>query len=349
MLDAKLRAWWWHRQGLDGSLAGKTAAEVLERAGWARSVGGIGPYLTLFARAGIGREAADAAVARLEIHELPAARGCTYVVPARDFALALAVGEASRAASCARRRSWASPGPRSRGSVEGVNAALEKGPLDPDGIREATGTLSRALGEEGKKKGLSTTLPVALGMLQARGEIRRVPANGRLDQQRYLYTLWRPNPRAGYQGSTSDALTELARRFFGWVGPATLGEFQWFSGLGVKASKEITAPLGLVPCEPGSERWLLPEDLDAFRAFQAPKKAQYALVSGFDSITATRRDVRSLLDAEDANRRVQAEKKVASMSGLVDLPNHAIFDRGASSACGSTTSTLRPSCTPPSA
>ncbi len=37
MLDAKLRAWWWHRQGLDGSLAGKTPAEVLERAGWARS------------------------------------------------------------------------------------------------------------------------------------------------------------------------------------------------------------------------------------------------------------------------------------------------------------------------
>src|SRR5687767_314764 len=34
-----LRAWWAHRQGLDGSLAGAKPAEVLSRAGWARSVG----------------------------------------------------------------------------------------------------------------------------------------------------------------------------------------------------------------------------------------------------------------------------------------------------------------------
>jgi hypothetical protein len=54
-----------------------SAAEVLEQAGWARSVGGVGPYLTLFARTGIGRQAADDAVARLEIHELPSARGYT--------------------------------------------------------------------------------------------------------------------------------------------------------------------------------------------------------------------------------------------------------------------------------
>ena len=57
----KLRAWYAHRQGLDGSLEGKSAAEVLQGAGWARSVGGVSPYLALFARAGIGREQADAA------------------------------------------------------------------------------------------------------------------------------------------------------------------------------------------------------------------------------------------------------------------------------------------------
>ena len=73
-------------------LRGKSAATVLADTGWARSVGGVGPYLTLFSRGGISREAADAAVAKLEIHELPAARGCTYVVPASDFALALAAG-----------------------------------------------------------------------------------------------------------------------------------------------------------------------------------------------------------------------------------------------------------------
>jgi hypothetical protein len=78
---ARLRAWWSHKQGLDGSLDGAPAAAVLERTGWARSVGGVGPYLTLFSRAGVSRPAADAAVATLEIHELPAARGSRTSCP----------------------------------------------------------------------------------------------------------------------------------------------------------------------------------------------------------------------------------------------------------------------------
>ena len=92
-MDPKLRAWWSHRQGLDGSLAGRDAAEVLARTGWSRSVGGSGPYLTLFARAGLRRTAVDAALEKLEIHELPGPRGCTYVIPASGFALALAAGQ----------------------------------------------------------------------------------------------------------------------------------------------------------------------------------------------------------------------------------------------------------------
>ena len=100
MDDAKLRAGWWQRQGLDGSLRDASPAAVLERSGWARSAGGAGPYLTLFARAGTSREAADAAVAAQDIHELPSARGCTYVVPASDFALALTVGRRFEGRSC---------------------------------------------------------------------------------------------------------------------------------------------------------------------------------------------------------------------------------------------------------
>ena len=88
MADAKLRAWWAHRQGHDGSLLGQSASEVLEGAGWARSVAGAGPYLTLFSRAGLSRAEIDAAVADVTIHELPAARGCTYILPSADYALA---------------------------------------------------------------------------------------------------------------------------------------------------------------------------------------------------------------------------------------------------------------------
>src|SRR6476646_10921207 len=88
----RLRAWSWHRQGLDGWLAGCTAEQVLARAGWARSVGGANPYRTLFARAGSRREQVDADVLAHRILELPVARGCTYVLGREDFAWALQLG-----------------------------------------------------------------------------------------------------------------------------------------------------------------------------------------------------------------------------------------------------------------
>jgi hypothetical protein len=200
--------------------------------------------------------------------------------------------------------------------------------MDPDSIREATGKASRSLGEEGKKKGITTTLPLALGRLQARGEIRRVPVNGRLDQQRYRYVRWRPSPLKSYEAGPVQAGTDLARRFFRWVGPATLPEFQWFSGLGVKAAREAVAPLGLVPAEPAGERLLLPEDAGKFRDFQAAEKPQVALVSSLDPLLANRRDVKSFLDPADWDRKVLADGRTEAVGAVADLPSHAILDRG---------------------
>ncbi|MGZ8456769.1 MAG: DNA glycosylase AlkZ-like family protein [Gemmatirosa sp.] len=328
--ETKLRAWWWHRQGLDGSLRGHAPADVLARSGWARSVGGAGPYLTLFARARTSRADAEAATAALQIHELPSARGCTYVLPADDFALGLAVGDGHRDAEMRTAEKLGVTRAEIDALCDAVLGALDgTRPLDPDAIRAATGDHSRSLGEAGKKKGLTTTLPIALGRLQARGEIRRVPVNGRLDQQRYAYVRWSPGPLASHTLSHEAALTELARRFFGWVGPATLGEFQWFSGLGVKATRDAVAPLGLVPADEGSDRLLLPDDVDAWRAFEAPESPQYALVSSLDAISAARRDVQLLLDATDRARSVLVEQgKERPIGNLSDLPSHAILDRG---------------------
>jgi hypothetical protein len=328
MDDSRLRAWWWRRQGLDGSLRGRTAAEVLDRSGWARSVGGVGPYLTLFSRARIRREEADKAVARLEIHELPTARNCTYVVPASDFAIGLKVGQDFANGDMKTAAKLGVTEKEIAKLCAAVLNALEQGPLDPEGIRAATGNASRSLGEEGKKKGISTTLPLALTRLQAEGEIRRVPVNGRLDQQRYQYTLWKDNPLASFKDSMQDAFTQLARRFFRWAGPATAAEFQWFSGLGARAAREALEPLGLLEAESGGNRLLLPDDVEAFRTFEAPAGPQYALVAGLDAITSLRRDVKSLLDPSDYDRKVLNDKTEATAGRLVDLPNHAILDRG---------------------
>ena len=261
----------------------------------------------------------DAALAKAEIHELPTARGCTYLLPATDYALGLKVGQ-----------------PFTEGEVKtatklgvaeaellklhgAVKKALAAGPLDTDELRTAVGAASRSLGPEGVKKGISTTLPVALGTLQSNGEIRRIPMNGRLDQQRYKYTLWSPNPLAKGKLGAEESLTELARRYFRWVGAASMAEFQWFSALSGKAAKAAVTPLGL---ETVGERLMLPEDREAFEKFEAPRKPVYSLVSSLDAINLLRRNLPTLVAPEDSDRVIGRKGQV------VDLPNHAIFDRG---------------------
>jgi len=321
MDEALLRAWWSHRQGLDGSLKGRPPAEVLERTGWARSVGGVGPYLTLFARAGTSREAVDAAVAKQEIHELPSARGCTYVLPAADYALGLRVGQAFSGGDMKTALKLGVTEKEIDKLCDAVVKSLAKAPLDPREIREATGGAARSLGPEGVKKGLSTTLPIALGRLQAAGEVRRVPVDGRLDNERYKYARWKPNPLAKFKLSPEEAYTELARRYFRWTGPATVAEFQWFSALGVKAAKAAVEPLKLVALEKDSDRLMFAEDCEALGKFKLPKTAQYALVSSVDAIVLLRRDAAGLVDPKDRAR--------ATLSGgLKDLESHAILDRG---------------------
>jgi len=209
-----------------------------------------------------------------------------------------------------------------------VIAALTKGPLDPEGLRAATGRAIRNLGVEGQKKGLTTTLPVALGRLQSSGDIRRIPVNGRLDQQRYKYALWRPNPLRGFKLPVDDAHTELARRFFSWIGPATIAEFQWFSGLGAKAAKTAVEPLKLEPLGTGDDRLLLPHDRAKLEAFKTPKDPQYVLVASLDSIALLRRDLKGMLDPKDMGRQVFVNKDTKPLGGLADLPSHAILDRG---------------------
>ena len=323
MVDtAKLRAWYAHRQGLDGSLAGRSSAEILERSGWARSVGGVSPYLTLFSRAGISREQADADAAKLKIYELPSARGCTYVLPASDFALGLAAGQGFDSDMKAAVKLGVTLKEIAK-LCDAVTAALEKGPLGTEELRQATGKAVRNLGEEGKKKGVSTTLPLALGQLQASGDIRRVPINGRFDQQRYQYALWRPNPLRGFKLSSEQVQTELARKYFAWTGPASAADFQTFAGLGVKATQAVLQPIHLETVEiaPGDTRLLLPQQRAEFDAFKAPKEPHYALLGSIDSLFLMRNDFKGALEPKDLESKYLA-------SARTDLPSHAIVDRG---------------------
>jgi hypothetical protein len=325
---ATLRAWRWHQQGLDGRLAGRPPAEVLARSGWARSVGGVGPYLTLFSRAGTPRAQADAAVACCEIHELPSVRGCTYVVPAADFAVALQAAAQGGDSDMATARRLGVTDQEVDRLCRAVADALASGPLTPEELREGVGGAARTLGPDGAKKGLASTLPLALGRLQVLGEIRRVPTNGRLDQQRYRYARWQPNPLAGQARSPAEVHVELARRFFRWAGPAAPSEFQRFSGIGARAARIALAQLGLVALGPDDPRLMFPDDREALARFDPPRDPVYSLVSGLDGLVLLRRKVADLLDPADLARVAPGATPGAVLGTLSDLPSHAILERG---------------------
>lgn len=320
----KVRAWWWHRQGLDGAIVGWKPVDVLRATGWVRSVGGANPYLSLFSRAGTARAEVDAAVAKLEIHELPAARGCTYVVPAAHYALALQVGRFAPEADV---KTLAKLGV-TRAELEALGGAVLDvlGPdraLDPIALKDELGTAVRNLGEEGRRRGQSTTLPATLGLLQATGRIRRVPVGGRLDQQRYAYTRWSA-PATGL--SDVEARVRLARLYFSWAGPATLAHFRWFSAFSAVNARAAVAELGLV--DVGNGLLLPAERVAAFEAYAPPAEPRYSLIAGIDGLILLRRDHAALLDPADRARPVPGSRTAARLGELADLLDHAIVDRG---------------------
>ncbi|WP_020501903.1 DNA glycosylase AlkZ-like family protein [Sciscionella marina] len=321
-MNTLLRAWWWARQGLDGSLSCTAPEEVLASTGWARSVGGSNPYLTLHARSGCSRPVADAALARLAIHELPSARGCTYVVPERDYALALQAGVGAPEAELKVLDKLGVP----RAEIEELGGAVREAltePLTPKQLRDRLGEAVRGLGEEGRKRGQSTTLPAALGVLQSRGAIRRIPQDGRLDRQRFAYARWENPPH--WPGDAEQARTELARRYFEWAGAASLAHLRWFTGFTAKAAKAAIAELGLVELDDGL--LALPAAAAEFAEYVAPDRPDYRLVHALDGLFLLRRDIGALIEPADRERVVPHERG-KTLGALTDFADHVIVDRG---------------------
>lgn len=321
----RLRAWAWHKQGLDGSLHGKSSEEVLDHAGWARSVGGANPYLGLFARAGISREQADRDVKALRIHELPVARGCTYVLGQSDYGWGLQVG---RDAALASFKVLARLGVE-RGEITLLEDEVEHvlkeagAPLDPKQLKDELGDSVRNLGEEGKKKGAATTLPTALGLLQADGRIRRVPVNGRLDQQRYAYTSWNLPP----SGMDDDGARRLLlERYLRWTGGATMKQSQWFTAFTVVQTKAALAAVGAVDVTTaaGDVLWMLPADVERLGDFDEQREEQIQLLAGTDSLVLHRRNSGDMFADQDKGKKVLD----TTLALQADLPDHPILDRG---------------------
>ena len=182
----QLRAWWSERQGLNTDYRPQAPAETLRSAGWARSVGGSAPYLSLHARSAASRAEIDACVERREIHELPSARGCTYVLPAEDYALGLTVAALAGDGDMKTALTLGVTAAEVDALCSAVVDALSDGEAAPEEIRERVGGKARSLGEEGKKKGLTTT--AAAGAGAAPGGRRDPPCAG--ERRARSTTLW---------------------------------------------------------------------------------------------------------------------------------------------------------------
>ena len=329
-LKEKIRVFRWKRQGLALALEGSKADRVLVEAGWIRSVGGASPYLALKDRAGLSRADVDRAVAKLDICELPATRGCTYVVPKADFALALQAGRGHSAdAEIAAAKKFCGVTDKELEKLtKKVLAALAAEALDPAAIKEVAGDAVRSLGPDGKKRGLTTTLPLVLGRLQSEGEIRRIPIDGRLDRQRYKYARWTPNPMGKKELTDDELAIELTRRFFHWAGPATVAQLAWWAGISMKAAKVAVAELSLVPMAEDDGRLSFAADRNEILDTEIPKTPSYSFVGLLDNIQHPRRETMSLLTDEDAGIDVPDEKGTRPGGALSDLTYHPIIDRG---------------------
>lgn len=327
---AQRASWWASLQGLTGELSGASPAEVLSRAGWARSVGGVAPYLTFFARSRCGRTAVDAALARQDIHELPAARGCTYVLPQGQYAVGLIVGQGFAGADLrtANRVAGYDEGDAAR-LDELVVAALAAGPASPAQIKNMLGPAIVNFGDEGKKRGVTSSLPISLGRLQATGRIRRISADGRLDSQRYEYAAWQDGPLVDSQLDLDAASVQLARWYLGWIGSASPREIAWFTGWNKAKVARVLARLDLVETDGG--RLARVEAAEQAASHSTPVEPDIRLIANLDSLILLRRNHADLIapaDLDSAVSRALLKAAIGSGPGLSDLPFHAMIDRG---------------------
>jgi hypothetical protein len=118
---------------------------------------------------------------------------------------------------------------------------------------------------------------------------------------------------------------QVARRYFGWAGPATEKEFREFTGLTAKLAKAAMA--GLASCPDDPMRFMLSEDVSDYEAARVTQ-GRVVLVSSLDPWLHSRRNLPTLLDASESERRVPYGKSLADATSLRDLDSHPIVQDG---------------------
>lgn len=301
---AQARIAWAAAQGL-----GAEARISSVPGGWIRAIGGVDPYLALQARVPSARRAdMDASLAAGQIHIVPGVRGCIWLVPRDDVALALKVSSAQ-----ARRRQdremekLGVTRDEQQQIADAVRAALEGGPLSTDALRAALPDgMPRSLGAAGKKLGHTTPLPATLRSLEWDGLVRRQPEGGRLDTNRYVWTLSMGASPLTWGDAPDDPAGQaqaLAERFWAWAGVASLDEFVGWAKVGKRVAKAAAGALGLLPIEIDGlgEALVRPQD---DHLLTAPADDGVHLLTAQDNLLALRGAPGVLADPAHHGRKV---------------------------------------------
>ncbi len=333
----QLHAFWMNRQGLRAAVQGGVA-DAVRASGWMNSAGGTGPYIAIRARLpGCPRSEVDRCVFEEgRLAEIPAVRACTMLVPEEDVPLALHCAfQAERKRFEVLRKKCDLGDSELENLADAVIQVLGGGALTPEALREKLPPqFVRPLGDAGRRLGYSSTLAVALRLLQNRGAVRRVAINKRLDANRYEYKLFLPNPHQAFPlpPNEDNIRRELARRFFHWAGPATLKEFAWWAGLSQRESKEATRDLDLVPVSVSGwteESWCLEEDANALRSTRELGEQSICLLPVRDNYLYFRRGIAVFVREEDRGARIQDwRNRLAPIGDMDSLHAHAIILQG---------------------
>jgi hypothetical protein len=247
---------------------GEALVPTLERTGFVRTLGGTEVYLAMRGRLP-SLPAADlhAAVSAGRAQVVPAVRGCIYLVARRYVPLALRVADllSRRRDDREHEKAGIRPGELDAVGVAVVDTLKREGPLTTDALRKAVPpSVVRSLGDQGKKIGISSTLPPALRRLEFAGKIERTLEGGRLDSERYI---WRAAAKSPFDGVSlpDDPIAlwaELATIFFRAAGTGTVRDFSEWAGIGLRDAARAAEKAKLIPVavegidEPS---WAVPE------------------------------------------------------------------------------------------
>ena len=328
MVDtATLRAYWSHRQGLDGSLTGAPGAAVLERVGWARSVGGTLPISPCSAGRACARAGWTPTSPPCAFTNCPRLATAPMSCPARDFALAPMVG-----GGASRSRGTARAAEKLGVTREEVDVLAERvleqlhdtgGAADPAALRKSLASTSAVSATRASARASRRPCPSPWGSSRPTAGSVACPSTGGSTSSGFAHP-WPDVP-------TSRALSTARERF----SPSTIGvarhrEPSAFPVVRVDSRSprsKAVAELGLEPVA-GTDLLGTPASLTELRSYAVPRPPRSPSSGGLTHSCSFGATSTGSPTRPTASIPARPGPGTAAGGSLTDLPHQGIVDRG---------------------